>query len=72
MKTMESTEEVSSHRVEKRVKRHKSQRSATLCQRKTGGELKKRLADPWSGKRITKKAHVGRGQETKWEIPVKT
>jgi hypothetical protein len=36
----------------------------------------KRRADPeeglatlWRGKRITKKAHAGRGQETKWEIP---
>jgi hypothetical protein len=23
----------------------------------------------WRGEKITKKAHAGRGQETKWEIP---
>jgi hypothetical protein len=27
------------------------------------------LANLWSGKKITKKAHAGRGQEPKWEIP---
>jgi len=29
---------------------------------------KKKLANLWRGKRIRKKAHAGRGQETKWEL----
>ena len=41
-----------------------------LCQRKTGGGLEKGLATLWRGKRITKKAYAGRGQTTKWEIPI--
>jgi hypothetical protein len=41
-----------------------------LCQRKTGDGLEKDLANLWSRKRIMKKAHAGRGQETIWEIPV--
>jgi hypothetical protein len=32
--------------------------------------LEKRLANLWSRKKIMKKAHAGRGQEPKWEIPV--
>jgi hypothetical protein len=43
-----------------------------LCQRKTEGEPKKGLANLWRGKKITKKAHAGRGQTTKWEIPGKS
>jgi hypothetical protein len=39
-----------------------------LCPRKTEGGLEKDLANLWSRKKITKKAHAGRGQETKWEI----
>jgi hypothetical protein len=35
------------------------------------GGLKKRLANLWSRKKITKKAHASRGLETKWEIPIK-
>ena len=35
MKTMETTEEVSSHRVEKRVKRRKSQLNAPCAKRIT-------------------------------------
>jgi hypothetical protein len=30
--------------------------------------LEKGLANLWSRKKITKKAHAGRGQETKWEM----
>src|SRR5208282_5709160 len=41
-----------------------------LCQRKTGYRLEKDLANLWSRKKITKKAHAGRGLETIWEIPV--
>jgi hypothetical protein len=41
------------------------------CPRKTQGGLEKGLANLWRGKRITKKAHAGHGQETKWEIPDK-
>jgi hypothetical protein len=32
--------------------------------------LKERLVNLWSRKKITKKAHAGRGPETKWEIPI--
>jgi hypothetical protein len=39
------------------------------CQRKTDGGPEEGLANRWSSKRITKKTHVGRGQETKWAIP---
>jgi hypothetical protein len=41
----------------------------SLCQRKTEGGLEKGLENLWSRKKITKKAHAGRRQETKWEIP---
>jgi hypothetical protein len=33
----------------------------------TEGGLEKRLANLWSRKKITKKAHAGGGQDTKWE-----
>ena len=41
-----------------------------LCQRKTGDRLEKDLANLWSRKKITKKAHAGRGLETIWEMSV--
>jgi hypothetical protein len=41
-----------------------------LCLRKTEGGPEKGLVNLWSRKKIAKKAHAGRGQETKWEIPV--
>gem|GEM_PF-1331736 len=41
-----------------------------LCQRKTGDGLEKDLANLWSRKKITKKAHAGRGLETIWEMSV--
>jgi hypothetical protein len=41
-----------------------------LCQKTTGTDWKKVIANRWNRKRITKKARVGRGQETKWEIPI--
>jgi hypothetical protein len=31
---------------------------------------KKGLAHLWNGKRIMRKVHAGRGQETKWEISI--
>jgi hypothetical protein len=69
-KTPETTEEVSLQGAENRVARHKCQPSAPFA-RKTEGGLQKWLANLWSGKKITKKVHAGRGQETKWEIPAK-
>jgi hypothetical protein len=36
----------------------------------TEGGLEKWLANLLSGRKITKKAHANRGQETKWEISV--
>jgi hypothetical protein len=41
-----------------------------LCQRITGTDWKKVLANGWNRKKITKKAHAGRGQETTWEMSV--
>jgi hypothetical protein len=43
----------------------------SLCQRKTEGGLEKWLANLWSRKKITKEAHAGRGQETKWGMSAK-
>jgi hypothetical protein len=41
----------------------------TPCAReKRRADWKKVLANLWRRKRITKKAHAGRGQEIKWEI----
>ena len=37
---------------------------------KNRGSDEKKLALHRHGEKITKKAHAGRGQETKWEIPV--
>jgi hypothetical protein len=40
----------------------------SLYLRKAEGGLEKGLANRWSRKRITKKAHAGRGKESRWEI----
>jgi len=71
MKTTETKEEVSSHPGEKGIGYPKRHRTTPLCQSKTGHgltKLKKGLASLWRGKSITKTAHAGRGQETKWEM----
>jgi hypothetical protein len=47
----------------------KSGIETALCQR-TGTDWKKVIANRSNRKKITKKAHAGRGLETKWEIPV--
>jgi hypothetical protein len=39
-----------------------------LCQKISGTNWKKVLANQWNRKRITEKAHAGRGPETKWEM----
>jgi hypothetical protein len=41
-----------------------------IVRMKNRGRTGKRLANIWSGKKIFRSAHAGRGQETKWEIPV--
>jgi hypothetical protein len=38
--------------------------------KKTEPNWKKRLANLWRRVKVKKKAHAGRGQEIKWEIPV--
>ncbi|MGO8926831.1 MAG: hypothetical protein ACLQU3_08075 [Limisphaerales bacterium] len=68
MRTTETTEEVSSHPGEKKAWEHKKGSEHPLCQRKTEGGLETWLANLWSRKKIKKKAHAGRGQETKWEM----
>jgi hypothetical protein len=47
----------------------KSSIETALCQRITGTDWKKVLANRWNRKRITNKTHAGRGLETIWEIP---
>jgi hypothetical protein len=39
-------------------------------QGRIGKRTGKGLANLWSRKKITKKAHAGHGPETQWEIPV--
>jgi hypothetical protein len=70
MKTTETAEEVSSHPGEKRRWEHKKVSEHPLCQRITGMDWKKVLANLWNRKRIAKKANAGHGLEIKWEIPV--
>jgi aryl-alcohol dehydrogenase-like predicted oxidoreductase len=38
---------------------------------KTEGGLEKRLANLLQGNKVAKTTHAGRGQQTKWEIPVR-
>ena len=52
----------------KRVERRKCQQIAPCAGEKTEGGLEKELANLWSGRKITKKARMGRGHESKWEI----
>jgi len=37
---------------------------------KSTKDLERAVGNPWSRRKITKTAHAGRGQETKWEIPI--
>jgi hypothetical protein len=69
MKETETTEEVSSHPGEKGHGSQTRHRNTSCAREKTAGGLENRLATLWSRKKITKKAHAGRGQETIWEIP---
>jgi hypothetical protein len=56
--------------MEKPVARRNWRQIAPFAREKPMVDLKTVLANPWSRKKITKKAHAGRGLETKWEIPV--
>jgi hypothetical protein len=47
----------------------KSGIETALCQRITGTDWKKVLANRWSRQKITKRPYSNRGQETIWEIP---
>jgi hypothetical protein len=55
MKTMETTEAVSSDGMEKRVKRHKSQRSAPCAREKPGTDWKKTLQIYGAGRKSRKR-----------------
>jgi hypothetical protein len=66
--TIGNTEEVSSHPGETSLTSRKKASKHSRCQRKIEGESKKGLANRWNRKRITKKAHAGRGLETIWEM----
>jgi hypothetical protein len=65
----ETTEEVSSHPGETGHSSQKKHRNTPGAREKSRANWKKTLANQWNRKKITKKAHAGRGQETKWEIP---
>jgi hypothetical protein len=68
MKTRETTEEVSSHGVEKRAERLKSERSAPFATEnrgRIGKKIEKRFANLWGRNNIIKKARAGHGQESK-------
>jgi hypothetical protein len=69
MGTSETTEEVSSYPGENGRWEPKKASKHPLCQRKTGTDWKKVLANRWNRKRIAKKAYAGRGLATIWEIP---
>jgi hypothetical protein len=72
VKTRATTEEVSSHPGEKGHWSQKWHRNTPYAGEKPRGGLEKGFANLLQGKKITKKAHAGRGHETKWEIPIKT
>jgi hypothetical protein len=55
--------------MEKPVARRNWRQIAPFAREKPMVDLKTVLANPWSRKKITKKAHAGRGLETIWEIP---
>ena len=67
---METTEEVSSHRVEKPVERRNWRQIGPCAREKPMADLKKVLANRWSRQKITKRPYANRGQETIWEIPI--
>jgi len=61
---------VSSHSEEKAREEPKTALTHPKA-RKKADIARKLLADLWRGERITKIARASRGQEPKWEIPVK-
>jgi hypothetical protein len=67
MKAMETTEEVSSHPGKTGIGDKKGIATRPLPE-KSGGPTGKRLANLWSRRKITKKAHAGRGPEIKGGI----
>jgi hypothetical protein len=69
---METTEEVSSDDMEKRVERCDWRQIAPCVREKPMADWKKELANLGSRQRITRKAHAGHGLETIWEMSVKT
>jgi hypothetical protein len=71
MKTMETTEEVSSHPGKKRHWSQKRHWNIPGASERPRLDWKKGLANLWSGRKvktITKKTYASRGQETKWEM----
>jgi hypothetical protein len=74
VKTTKTREEVSLHPGEKGPWIKKRRRNTSYAEEKPGADLKKVLANLWSRKRmgkISQKGYAGRGQETKWEMPIK-
>ena len=74
MKTMETTEEVSSVGMEKREERRNWRQIVPCAREKPLTDLKKALkkayANLWSRKKIAKKAHVSRRHDSKWEMSI--
>jgi hypothetical protein len=72
MKTMETTEEVSSHGVEKRVKRRKCQRSAPFVREKPRMDWKKDLRIFGVGGKSRKRATLVVGKKPNGKSRLKT
>jgi len=65
---LRAREAVSARGVEERAERHKSQGSASFDEEnrgRIGKKVEKRFVTLWSRKKITEKAHAGRGHEIK-------
>jgi len=63
------TKEVSSYPGEKCLGSQKRHRNTPSAREKTIGGLENGLANLWSRRKITEKAHAVRRQESIWEIP---
>jgi hypothetical protein len=70
MKTMETTEEVSSHPGEKGHCIQKWRRNTSRAGKKPGAGWKNDLQIRGAGRKSRKTTHAGCGQETIWEIPI--
>jgi hypothetical protein len=71
MKTRQTTEEVSSHSVEKRVERRNWRQTAPCASEKPMEDWEKDLQTSGARVQSQKRRTLVGGQETNWEIPAK-